>query len=370
MKKILKTLILSVSTLFMIVDNFSCKTKPHEITLQGNKLHGIGRVMPDDTLGLELISSAAHTSFSFEGATCLVRTASGSANTHSYVQYELDGQYMGRFVVNGSGDSLLIEAKSEGAHTVTLYKATEAHSGPLFIQTIKGINLVALKPENPLTIEIIGNSITCGAAADTSQVKCGQGEYHDQHNAYMAYGPRMARALGMEYMLSSVSGIGIYRTWNMESPDMPMVYESLDFRENGQRRYDFDSFSPDIVCIALGTNDFSNGDGVNKRPPFDQDFFVAEYVRFVKQVKSHYPGVKLVLFNSPMVQGDKNYTFLSCLQQVKDVIEAQYPQDHKIEIFSFQPMAAGGCTGHPNVEDHKLMADQLTPFIRNLIQNN
>ncbi|MBK8391465.1 MAG: hypothetical protein IPL23_20155 [Saprospiraceae bacterium] len=59
------------------------------------------------------------------------------------------------------------------------------------------------------------------AAADTSEYPCNSGFYHDQHNAYMAYGPRTARALGLDFVLSSVSGIGIYRTWNMESQICP-----------------------------------------------------------------------------------------------------------------------------------------------------
>ena len=50
---------------------------------------------------------------------------------------------------------------------------------------------------NAPLIEFIGNSITCGAAADVSEVPCGSGVDYDQHNAYYAYGPRVARMLGL-----------------------------------------------------------------------------------------------------------------------------------------------------------------------------
>ncbi len=74
----------------------------------------------------------------------------------------------------------------------------------------------ALKVPAASLIEFIGNSITCGAAADPSEVPCGTGVYHDQHNAYYAYGPRVARALAANYIVRSVSGSGIYRNWNSD----------------------------------------------------------------------------------------------------------------------------------------------------------
>lgn len=134
-------------------------------------------------------------------------------------------------------------------------------------------------------IEFIGNSITCGAAADASDIACGTAEYHDQHNAYMAYGPRLARMLNVNYMLSSVSGIGIYRNWNTDGPSMAQVYEKTDFQENGTAMWDFSRYSPDVVSISLGTNDFSNGDGKTPRKPFDAEAFVSNYLKFVVSVK-------------------------------------------------------------------------------------
>src|SRR5215510_10136833 len=96
---------------------------------------------------------------------------------------------------------LVITANQGGQHTVWIHKATEAHTGPIFIEKITGQNLKPLKrPEAPL-VEFIGNSITCGAAADPSETPCGAGMYHDQHSAYYAYGPRVARDLHVNFLL-------------------------------------------------------------------------------------------------------------------------------------------------------------------------
>lgn len=124
---------------------------------------------------------------------------------------------------------LVLTAPTAGRHTPWLYKATEVHTAPIAIQKISAINIKALRPPMAPLIEFIGNSILCRAAADPSEVPCGAGDYHDQHNAYPAYGPRVARALHAKFLLSSVSGIAAYRNWNSDGPAMPEVYEKVDF---------------------------------------------------------------------------------------------------------------------------------------------
>jgi hypothetical protein len=186
--------------------------------LPATELKPYGRFLIDKDQSLELISSAVHFGFSFTGKKCSVYAFINDANGHNYLQYELDGVYQKRIkVMGGTVQPITLTANTDGKHTVEIYKATEATTGPIFIQKITGNNLQAIAPTDEPLIEFIGNSITCGALADSSEVKCGQGVYLDQHNAYDAYGPRVARALHANYILSSVSGIGIYRTWNMDS---------------------------------------------------------------------------------------------------------------------------------------------------------
>ncbi|RYZ54783.1 MAG: hypothetical protein EOO14_13915, partial [Chitinophagaceae bacterium] len=263
--------------------------------------------------GLALVSSASHVGFSFEGKECRLRVSLPSWLHHNYLQYELDGQYMGRLTVSAKDTALWIFAANEGRHTVWLYKATEAHTGPVFIRQVEAQNITALqRPVAPL-IEFIGNSITCGAAADPSEVPCGTGVYHDQHNAYLAYGPRVARALGANFLLSSVSGIGVYRNWNSNGPAMPQVYEITDFQLGSNLSWNFANYSPAIVSIALGTNDLSRGDGKTERLPFDSARFTSNYIRFVQQVQGNYPATQVVLLSSPMANGTARETLQACL---------------------------------------------------------
>jgi hypothetical protein len=345
----------------------STKSRTSETTLLAKDLLPYGRSLLTNEK-LELISSAVHFGFSFDGRECEIYASVPEWMDHNYLQYELDGAYQKRIRISkDQREPIRLSASKNGEHRVWIYKATEATTGPVFIEKIGGRNLKVLSNSNAPLIEFIGNSITCGAAADPSEVPCGSGVYHDQHNAYYAYGPRVARRLGVNYILSSVSGIGIYRTWNKEEPSMPQVYDKADLLLESSRKWDFSNYSPQIVSIALGTNDLSNGDGKTPRLPFDSARFVTSYISFVQFVKSKYADAQIVFLNSPMVSGERNALLKNCLTVIKSKIDSLHPSDKPVALFFFQPMKARGCTGHPSVEDHAILADELFPFFKSLL---
>jgi hypothetical protein len=337
-------------------------TEAADDTLRGSALPFYGRCWVNGGQA-ELIGSASHVGFSFSGKECAVYTAG-----RGYLQYELDGVYQKRIKVSvADGRPLLITASKAGTHRVWIYKTTEATSGPIFIAQIRGKGLRPLKePVAPL-IEFIGNSITCGAQADASEFPCGTGDYADHHNAYYAYGPRVARELGVRYMLSSVSGSGVYRNWNSDGPTLPQVYEKAGLQLSDKRPWDFTKERPSIVSIALGTNDLSHGDGVNPRQPFDSVVFVDTYIKFVRLVKSKYTTAQIVLLNSPMVHGPEGLLLERCIEAVKKKIDLLYPSGKRVAVFFFKPMEPRGCGAHPSVEDHAILADELLPFFKGLL---
>jgi hypothetical protein len=352
---------------------FSCAAKKqvadNQTVIQSVNLKPYGRYLFDSSQNLELVSSAVHFGVSFEGTECTLNASIKDLNDHNYLQYELDGVYQRRIRINGnSKEAIKISATSDGKHTLWIYKATEAHTGAITIESVSGKNVRVLDNPNYPLIEFIGNSITCGAASDDSEVPCGTGVYHDQHNAYQAYGPRVARQLKTNFILSSVSGIGVYRNWNSNGPTMPEVYEKADFQVSGSPVWDFTTYTPQIVSIALGTNDFSNGDGKKERWPFDSINFINKYVLFIQLVKSKYPHAKIALLSSPMMNGSSRITLQNCLTVIKEKIDQLYPADKSVALFLFEPMQAKGCSGHPNVEDHAIIANQLTPFFRDLLK--
>lgn len=332
-------------------------------------LNPIGRAEFTVKRHLELISSAAHFTIQFTGTSCSIYAYLADPGAHNYLQYELDGKYIKRIKINGvtSHPYKIVETTND-KHTLKIFKATEAHTGPIYIEKIEALDIQSKSILSKPIIEFIGNSITCGAAADPSEVACGNGVYHDQHNAYMAYGPRVCRAIDAEFILSSISGYGIYRTWNQEGPSVPEVYENSDFQLSSARKWDFNKLKPAVVSIALGTNDLSIGDGIHERLPFDSTRFENEFVQFVKIIKSKYGNVQIALLSSPMIHGENRLLLQRILSRIKNRIDSEYNLHKKIATYFFNPMKARGCTGHPNLEDHEILANELKSFFEKLLR--
>jgi len=328
-----------------------------------------GRVELLDENKVILIGPASSVSFDFKGDSCSILLQS-AVEHQNYVCLELDGKYIGRVrIEKGEIKSFPIAiSEKKNTHRLSIYKATEAtNGGVLFVGTTA--NLVASStPKSRKKIELIGDSITSGFGNDDSTIPCGTGDWYDQHNAYWAYGPVLSRALDIDYVLSSVSGYGMYRNWNdehIEEPIIPEVYENLYLNTDQSKPYNF-KFQPDLVSICVGTNDLSDGDGKKPRLPFNEEKFVSNYIRFIKTIYKHAPNTRIVVLNSPMVSGERNVTFIKCLKKI--ILAFENDTTHKkIELFEFQSMTPKGCGYHPNIADDKEMADQLIPYFKKLL---
>lgn len=325
-----------------------------------------GRTEKLNNNSVVLISAASSVTFSFTGKNCEVSLQSiNEYGHHAYVSLELDGKYIGRLRVEKDLKNYPIKVTSGKKHTLKIFKATEASTGGVLFSGTTA-KLISTKTKEKKKIEFVGNSITSGMGADVKEIPCGQGEWFDQHNAYLAYGPVLSRNLDVDFQLSSVSGMGMYRNWNDETePVMPNVYENLYLNNDTSKPYNF-NFKPDIISIALGTNDFSNGDGIKARNPFNAEKFISNYVSFLKMLYKHNPNVQIVVVNSPMINGEKDKLFTDCLEKIRDSFKNESVKP--IQIFKFTAVTPHGCTSHPDAEDHKIMAKQYAPFLKNLLK--
>jgi hypothetical protein len=347
-----------------------CQVKPPQKYNADNSLLSYsGRIDKISASEVKLIGSASSVTMQFTGDTCVIYLKNDTPNgLHNYISLELDGEDLGRTRLDGDSTiAMPVEITFQrDQHELTIYKSTEAANGNVIFSGVFCQQLVEQPVMSNKSIEFIGNSITCGMGNDTLDIPCHTDQWYDQHNAYWAYGPIASRALKVNYMLSSVSGIGIYRNWNVEDgPTMPMVYENRYLNTDTSKKWDFSSFKPDVVSIALGTNDFSDGDGIHERHPFDASLFTSKYIKFVETIYSHYPETQIALLSSPMITGEKDSIFVKCLTNVKNHFQSS---NHKpIAIFQFEGITPHGCDYHPDIDDHMQMAEQLIPFYQQLL---
>ena len=362
-------MILKNICLFISILSISLFAQGNELPEKTSLFHVAGRVEILKEGNVVLIGSASSVTFEFTNANCEVILQSTDSDHHNYVVFELDGDYLGRFrIKKGAAQSFPIKTtKKQSTHRLTIYKATEAANGSvLFLGTNASLQKFELKKKKK--VEFIGDSITCGFGNDVDPIPCGSGDWYDQHNGYMAYGPQLARTLDFDYVLSSVSGYGMYRNWNDEHQDEPIipdVYENLYLNKDASKPYDF-AFQPTLVSICLGTNDLSDGDGAKPRLPFNEEKYVLNYIEFIKTVYKHAPNTRILLLSSPMVSGERNVIFISSLKKVMKAFENDKAHQ-PINLFEFQPMTPNGCGTHPDIADDKIMADELIPVFKKLL---
>ena len=326
----------------------------------------MGRTLVTTKGTIELISSAALVEFKFRGDTCaaLLSSVAGEGQ-YQWVTLELDGEYVGRRKVEGPNPQrVTVQVPGGGWHTLRIVKATEASNGVVVFHRAEAAALAPVEESRGFRVEFIGNSITAAMGADTTDLPCGKGsKWYDQHNAWWSYAAISARNVKAEFMLSAISGAGIYRNWNSDGPTVPQQYRSAYLRIDSTRSWDFSSWQPDVVTIALGTNDMSPGDRTKARDPFDSARFVTTYVEFVRTVTGNYPNTQVVLLTSPMMTGTRAATLYRCLQSVRQQCLDGKVTRIPLKIFEFREMKATGCTGHPLIPEHQEMARQLTAFL-------
>ncbi len=278
-------------------------------------------------------------------------------SSYNWFSVVIDGKEHSRFrTVPGQTRYLLAESLPAGSHRLDLIKDTEGQNGWNALTGIHADALAELPPAPERKIEFIGDSITCGFGVDDSLIGCKDGTWFDQHRASQAFGPLTARRFNAQYMLTGFSGMGMYRNWNTLAPVVPQRYDGIfaDYEESAN--WNHASYSPHLIMVAVGTNDFSDGDGVTPRAAFDPEAYLLAYSGFVARLRSIHPQAKILLTASPTMNPERLALQLSLLRQIPDVT-----------VYSFKNRYNQGCSGHPNAAEQRQMSDELIPVISSLM---
>lgn len=258
------------------------------------------------------------------------------------------------------------EALVPGVHRVTVTFITEGlYHRPQFWGFLLDDDCTL--PEAPRMpshrIEFIGNSITCGFGIEGAN-QHERFRYATQ-NQYYTFAAITARRLDAECFVVARSGIGMYRNCRGkllgDTEIMPAVYPYTLYGTKGEE-WDFSKFTPDVVCINLGTNDTSG-------PRYRIDLFQSNYEEFYHTLRSHYPKAKIVLLSGTMIKAgsQREKDLNEALDQVLEA--ARIEGDEEVYRFDMTPEDGSmgwGSAWHPSKKRHAQMADELTAFLRKI----
>jgi lysophospholipase L1-like esterase len=302
-------------------------------------------------------TAAAQVSFTFTGTACFIDLTDEHLYNKNlnYIVLVVDGKYS-RFKLPAAENKLSVGGNlKDTIHTVILSKCTETNIGYIQFNGVSCRELLNCPTPPKRKIECFGNSITCGTGSDQSLVACGQGDWQDQHNACLSYGALTARALNAQCHLTSVSGIGLIHSCCDMDIVMPQVYDKINLREN-KLRWNFSLYQPDVITICLGQND-----GIQ-----DKEKFCNAYIDFIKKLRKVYPRTQFVLLTSPMADDKLLPVLKDYLATVVNSINKH--GDKKVTKFFFSRSYNSGCDAHPNLQEHELIAKELTTYLRKLMR--
>ena len=296
----------------------------------------------------------------FSGTSITVKL-SGGDNDFNVI---IDGQWKSKLTIDNAKSSYVAAADlSAGPHTLLLTKRTEGFQGVTTfsgLQLEDGQSLTDLPPRPAKRIQFIGDSYTVGYGDEANTLVCGDRRPFD--NNYVAYGPVTARAVDAEYSVQAVSGLGMVHNYGdpvaMSAQPMPPLYDRTLFAQ-AQPKWDMSKWVPDVIVVALGTNDFSTA----VKPTETQ--YTSAYQAFLAKLRGWHPNAQILCLTFSADNYQKPY--------VDSVVNrALKAGDTRIHRAHMPALATSdlGCDYHPNVSGHRKFADALIPVMRQLLGVN
>jgi lysophospholipase L1-like esterase len=316
-------------------------------------------------LGRFDMSNPAQPHFSWSGSTIKARFNGTSVSVdlsniyaNNYT-YSIDGGAPTIFTL-GDGTprttTVLATGLSAGFHTVQVTRNNSTFDGEtVFYGFNFGSGTLAAPAAyaSPLRLEVYGDSI--GAAGGITGSNCS--DIIAAEDAYLGYAHVATRTLGAQApTLIVYSGHGISHGYNSElgARTIPALYNQTGV---GSQIWNFPAATaPNVVVIALGTNDISDVPSTGQFP--SDATMTAAYVSFANTLRSKYPSAMFVMTVGPMTFGYQAAVTAAVSQLHSAGDSNVYSLIHSAQTLT-------GCAGHPGVAQHAVMAKDLVAFLHN-----
>jgi len=271
---------------------------------------------PGPSIGAELTDGGGYFNVEIDGV--LVDSLSPSNVTHRTIKTNLS---------------------TTANHTIRLIGRTSGATysfGGFYLAAGKTL---AAKPAQPTRkIEFIGDSWTAGDVIGETDGMPYDWKYF---NASLTYARVTSMAFHAQDKLIARGGVGMVKS-NYNAPAIPALYPQTLCSVQGN--WDFNSWTPDLVVIFFGINDFYNG--------VTDAEFQSTYKNFINTVRGHYTNAPIILIG---LAGN----VLNDVKAVAQSFTNVYTFSSPITLANASAMSR-----HPNQAQHHIIADSLIPLIK------
>ena len=276
-----------------------------------------------------------------------------------WVDKEMTPQADRKFIV-AAKDTLIVlaEGLGKGEHEVILQKRTEGEQGRFTVHSfLSEGEILQAAGRKERHIEFIGDSYTCGYGTESNHRD--DPFLAETENCNLTYAAITARYFGADFNLVSHSGQGIARNYDNAGPGyhMPHRYKQV-FNTAKEPLWEpsMGAYTPDVVVIYLGTNDFSTG-----QQPAEASFR-SNYISLLQSIKANYGEETPVLCmgsnaNPYLYDYIRSAVIVSGLKNVAYMTVSNFAHDYEGDM---------GASWHPTYKGHIKVASCMIPYIATL----
>ena len=291
----------------------------------------------------------------FSGSRLAVEMAGGAA---SLVDVIVDGGAPVTLRPGPDVRSITLFEGSAGQHRVELVHRTETWLGVVAVAGFTTDGTFQAPPALPKRrMLVLGDSVTCGANMERPGGEKPGDKNPYWWNARVSYGMLAARALDAQVQLVCYGGRGLVRGWNgrTDEDQLPAFHalaladaaHPIQWRQTG--------YDPDLVLVAIGTNDFTQGIP-------ERESYVAAYESFVRTLLREHAHARIALTEGAILDGEKKAALRSYLYEVAARIG-----NPRVRVIPSEHHPGDALDAHPTTPQHAAMAEELVPQLRKLM---
>jgi hypothetical protein len=348
----MKRTILLLTAIFSI---FACEKNNNQSGLFGTSknIGYIGRFDDSHSSGPRFMYSGSSIRTNFSGTS--IKMTLKDDSVRNYFNVFIDGNLNVLKTTGEESTYTLAENLEDKIHTLEIVRRTEWLGGN---STFMGFELdegaELLNPDlKTHKIEFIGDSYICGYGIEGSGPD--ENFKYETENSYLAYSAITSRAVDADYVSICYSGIGLIQDYK-GNKNFSMTHHYDDIINNGSKRWDYSSFRPDLVVIALGGNDVESN--------VDREQFIDTYIKFMKRVRNNYSNATIICVAGP---SNPNELWPKIKEYVQSAADQYAKTADHVYYFEFTPMNMHGSNQHPTVAEHQVLAGEFIPFVKEVM---